>query len=396
MVRKTRKALTTNYAVAHAAKDSDVDVVAAYPITPSTPAAEKLAEFVANGEMDAEYIHVESEHSAASALVGASAVGARAFTVTASQGLVYMAEVLYIASGLRLPIVLGVASRALSAPLSIWGDMHDIAVLRDAGLIIYFVSSAQEAYDTVIQAFKVAEDPRVHLPAIVDYDGFVMSHVTEPVDVYDKEDVLKYIPKKITWKTLNPKNPVSMGVVGDPDYYYEFKYQQQVAMENALKVAEEADEKFGEMFGHKYGVIETYRMDDAEVAMLAYGAHAGTARVAVDEARKEGIKVGLIRLRLWRPFPTPHLRKALENVSVVGVLDRAFSLGAPRQGPVSLDVMSMYASDPSCAPKLASYTIGIGQRDVRVEDLVAVAKQLKEFSEGKQVPDKTIPIGLRE
>jgi pyruvate ferredoxin oxidoreductase alpha subunit len=396
MVKTTRKALTTNYAVAHAAKDADVDVIAAYPITPSTPAAEKLAEFVANGELNAEYIHVESEHSAASALVGASAVGARAFTVTASQGLIYMSEVLYIASGLRLPIVLGVASRALSAPLSIWGDMHDIAPLRDAGLITYFVSSAQEAYDTVLQAFKVAEDPRVHLPAIVDYDGFIMSHVTEPVEVIDMEDVLKYIPKKITWNTLNPKQPISMGTVGDPDYYYEFKYQQQVAMENAVKVAEEADKEFEKHFGRRYGLIEEYRMDDAEVAMIAYGAHAGTARMAVDKAREEGIKVGLIRLRLWRPFPVEHMMKALENVAVVGVLDRAISLGAPRQGPVVSDVVSMYASDPSKAPKVASYAIAIGQRDVRVEDLVAVAKQLNEFAKGKEIPNRTICVGLRE
>jgi len=391
-----RLALTTNYAVAHAAKDSDVDVVAAYPITPSTPAAEKLAEFVANGEMDAEYIHVESEHSAASALVGASATGARSFTVTASQGLVYMAEVLYIASGLRLPIVLGVASRALSAPLSIWGDMHDIAVLRDAGIVTYFVSSAQEAYDTVIQAFKVAEDPRVHLPAIVDYDGFVLSHVTEPVETLEKEEVLKYIPKKITWNTLNPKHPISMGTVGDPDWYYEFKYQQQVAMENALKVAEEADKEFGKAFGRSYGIVEPFMMDDAEVAVIAYGAHAGTAKVAVERARKEGKKVGLIRLRLWRPFPVPHMRKLLDNVSVVGVLDRAMSLGAPRQGPVALDVMAMYASDPQNAPKMASYTIGIGQRDVRVEDILTVIDQLLEFAKGKEVPEKTVPIGLRE
>ncbi len=396
MVKTVRKALTTNYAVAHAAKDSDVDVIAAYPITPSTPAAEKLAEFVANGELDAEYIHVESEHSAASALVGASAVGARSFTVTASQGLIYMSEVLYIASGLRLPIVLGVASRALSAPLSIWGDMHDVAPLRDAGLIIYFVSSAQEAYDTVIQAFKVAEDPRVHLPVIVDYDGFVMSHVTEPVIVMDREDVLKYIPKKVTWNTLNPKKPISMGTVGDPDYYYEFKYQQQVAMENAVKVAREADEEFGRMFGRNYGLVEKYRMDDAEVAMIAYGAHAGTARVAVDKAREEGIKVGLIRLRLWRPFPMEEIMKALENVAVVGVLDRAVSLGAPRQGPVVSDVALTYASDPSKAPRIVSYTIGIGQRDVRVEDLVNVAKQLAEFSKGKEIPNRTIYVGLRE
>lgn len=390
-----RLALTTNYAVAHAAKDSDVDVVAAYPITPSTPAAEKLAEFVANGEMDAEYIHVESEHSAASALVGASAVGARAFTVTASQGLIYMSEVLYIASGLRLPIVLGVASRALSAPLSIWGDMHDIAPLRDAGLITYFVSSAQEAYDTVIQAFKVAEDPRVHLPAIVDYDGFVLSHVTEPVETIDKEEVLKYIPKKITWNTLNPKKPISMGTVGDPDWYYEFKYQQQVAMENALQVAEEADKEFGKMFGRSYGIVEAYRMDDADFAMLAYGAHAGTARVAVDKAREKGIKVGLIRLRLWRPFPSEHLKKLLEGVSVVGVLDRAMALGGPMQGPVALDVGTLIATRVP-GVKLASFTIGIGQRDVRVEDLVKVAEMLDEFAKGKEIPAKTIPIGLRE
>ncbi len=383
-----RIGLTTNYAVANAAKDADVDVIAAYPITPSTAAAEKLAEFVANGELDAEYIHVESEHSAASALVGASAMGARTFTVTASQGLVYMLEVLYIASGMRLPIVLAVATRALSAPLSIWGDMSDLMATRDAGLITFITSSAQEAYDTVIQAFRVAEDPRVHLPAIIAYDGFIMSHVLEPVELIEREEVLKYIPKKITWTVLRPEKPITMGTVGTPEYYYEFKWQQEEAMRAAKEVIREAGNEFKRMFGREYSLLEEYMVDDADYVLLAYGAHAGTARVAVEKMRKEGYRVGLVRLRVFRPFPSEELRNLLSD-KVIGVLDRALSLGAPL-GPVAMETRSSVEHN-----KVVSYAIGIGQREVRLEDLFNVIKQLDNISKGAQVPDKVIPVGLR-
>ncbi len=390
-----RTSLSSNYAAAYAVKMADVDVIAAYPITPQTHIVEKLSEFIANGELNAEMIHVESEHSAMSASIGASAAGARVFTATASQGLELMHEILHIASGMRLPIVMAVAARALSPPINIWSDYSDIMNARDTSWIIYIVSSAQETFDTIIQAYKLAENKDVLLPVMVGFDGFVLSHTFEAVDLPEEEEVRKFIPKQVTWYTLDPDNPLTMGPLGPPEWYYEFKYQQVVALKNALEVARQVDDEYGKVFGRKYGLVEPYRLDDAEIAIVAYGALASTAKAAVDEARKNGVKVGLLRLRLFRPFPVEDLVKHLENVKAIGVMDRAIAFGAPYGGPVFADVLeSLYMKGVDV--NLSSFILGIGGRPMYLHDVLTVINKVKEIADSGRRTIETYYIGVRE
>ncbi len=323
---RDRVAITSNYAAAYAAKDVEVDVVAAYPITPQTPAVEKVAEFIANGELSAEYIPVESEHSALSALIGASAAGARTFTATSSQGLFYMFELLYIASGLRLPIVMALATRAASAPICIHGDYQDLAAVRDSGgWIVMIASSAQEVYDSIIMAYRIAEDSRVLLPVMVSYDGFLMSHTTEPVELYDLDAIRRFAPKKIDRPILDSRRPITMGVMAVPDWYYEIKYQVIDAMHNSMGVIKEVHDEFNKTFGRNYRLIEEYRIDDADYVVITYGGIWGNTKRAVDIARKNGIKAGALKLRLFRPFPTDDLVRIVEGVRAIAVIDRAVS-----------------------------------------------------------------------
>jgi pyruvate ferredoxin oxidoreductase alpha subunit len=390
--------LSSNYAVAYAVKDVDVDVVAAYPITPQTTVVEKIAEFIANGELKAEMIHVESEHSALSAVVGASAVGARVFTATSAQGLELMHEILYIASGLRLPIVMAIATRALSAPISIWCDYSDLMATRDASWPTIIASSAQEVYDSIIQAYKIAENPSVLLPVMVAYDGFIMSHTYEPVYVAkDRSIILDYVPKrKPSWNVLDPDNPITIGALTNPDWYYEFKYQQVVAMENAKVVMKEAFEEFGKRFGRYYGFIETYNMDGSDIAILTYGGLFGTVREAVDIMKKQGLNVGAIRLRVFRPWPKEELAKLLKNLKAVIVIDRAISFGAAIEGPVALEVLStVYTKGLSTG--VHSYIASIGQRTVTEEDVIAITKNsLELLNKGVLTTEKSIYWGVRE
>ncbi len=395
-VKWKRLPLNSNYAVAYAVKDVDVDVVAAYPITPQTTVVEKIAEFIANGELDAEMIHVESEHSALSAVVGASAAGARVFTATAAQGLELMHEILYIASGLRLPIVMTIACRALSAPISIWCDYSDLMATRDASWVTLIASTAQEAYDSVIQAYKIAEDSRVLLPVMVTYDGFLMSHTYEPVYVAeDPTPIREFVPKKRTWITLDPEKPVTLGPIANPDWYYEFKYQQVVAMEEAYKVVKEVDEEFGKRFGRSYGVIEKYMLDDAEVGVLTYGGLFGTVKEAVDAMRSSGMKVGAIRLRLWRPFPAQDILEAVKHLKLLIVLDRSISFGAKIAGPVALEIMSTLFYETE-RPEVMSVIVGIGQRSVTEQDVAEIVKLGMKYLEEKKIPRESIYWGVRE
>ncbi|MGK0548599.1 MAG: transketolase C-terminal domain-containing protein [Pyrobaculum sp.] len=377
-VQKTKhiEALTTNYAVAYAVKAADVDVIAVYPITPQTTIVEKISEFVANGELNAELIHVESEHSALSAVVGAAATGARVFTATSSQGLELMHEVLHIAAGMRLPIVMAVPSRTLSAPISIHGDYSDLMNARDTGWVIYIAASAQEAYDTVIQAFRLAES--VSLPVMVSYDGFLMSHTVEPVELNDEEEVRKFLPRAVRPYTLNPKRPVTMGPLASPDWYYEFKYQQVLALKEAYKVAKEVDSEYGRRFGRSYGVVETYRMEDADYAIVAYGgASYGNARAAADLARERGIAAGVVRVRLYRPFPTADVLKALNGVKAFAVVDRAIMFGSPAEGPLYKDIATAMYMHGIDKPALGVIH-GIGQRTMYVEDMYKIYTMLRE------------------
>jgi len=373
---KLREALTGNYAAAYAVKAVDVDVIAVYPITPQTTIVEKLSEFVANGELNAEIVHVESEHSALSAVVGASAAGARVFTATSSQGLELAHEVLHIASGLRLPIVMAVPARAISAPISIHNDYGDVMNARDTGWVIYIAATAQEVYDTVIQAYRVAES--VLLPVMVAYDGFLMSHTVEPVELNDEDEVRKFVPRTLRPYTLNPKRPVTLGALASPDWYYEFKYQQVEAMREAYKVAKDVDAQYKAKFGRGYGVVETYRMEDADYAIVAYGGAAyGNARAAADLARERGIAAGVVRIRLYRPFPTADVLRALSGVKAFAVVDRAIMFGSPAEGPLYKDIataMYMHGVDKPAV----NIIHGIGQRAMYVEDFYKVYTMLRE------------------
>ncbi len=390
-----RLPLSSNYAVAYAVKDADVDVVAAYPITPQTTVVEKIAEFIANGELDAEMIHVESEHSALSAVVGASAAGARAFTATASQGLELMHEILHIASGLRLPIVMSIATRALSAPISIWNDYSDLMNTRDTSWVTLIASSAQEVYDTVIQAFRIAEDPEVLLPVMVAYDGYIMSHTYEPVLVpEDPTPIREYAPKNVNRIRLDPDRPASFGTLASPEWYYEFKYQQVVAMRKALEKAREADEEYGRRFGRSYGLVESAYTDDADVVILAYGGLYGTILEAIEAMREKGVKVGAVRLRLWRPFPAEDLKKAIGSAKLVTVIDKAISYGARIAGPVALELISSYYEDAE-KPLILSVIAGIGQRTITEKTIHDIVEYSFRVLERGRTPGESIYWGVR-
>lgn len=355
--------LSGNYAVAYAAKAADVDVIAAYPITPQTAVVEKLSEFVANGELDAEFIHVESEHSALSAVVGASAVGARVFTATSSQGLLLMYEIMHIASTLRLPIVMGIATRAISAPINIWCDHSDFMAASDTGWIMLMAMNAQEAHDLLISGYRIAEDPKVHLPVAVGYDGFLVSHTIEPVNIIERDEALRYAPKRVSWYTLNPDKPITLGSLASPDWYFEFRVQLQEAIEGAREVISNAFMEFAQHFGRKYREIDAYYTDDADVVLITMGSVSGTALAYVEEARKEGTKVGLINVRLFRPFPEELIAKHVGNAKVVAVVDRAVNAGSSFVGPLYSDVaMTMFKKGLDIP--VVNYITGLGGRAV--------------------------------
>ena len=392
--KQIRMALNGDEAVAYAVKQSLVDVVAAYPITPQTIIVEKFSEFVANGEVHTEFVPVESEHSALSAIVGAAAAGARAFTATASQGLALMWEILYIASALRLPMVLAIVNRALSAPINIHCDHSDAMGMRDAGWIQLFVENSQEAYDTTIQAFKISEDPNVLLPVTVNLDGFVLSHTLEDVYMLPDEVVheflggyrrvsktyVDYLGKEIEVK-LDPANPLTFGPLDLYDYYFEHKIPQVEAMKKAKDVVKRVHEEWYELSGRRYGdgVLDAYGVEDADVVVTVLGSTAGTVRYVAKKLRSKGLKVGVVRIRLFRPFPFEEIRKILKGVKVVGVMDRAISFGS--YGPSFLEI-SAALYDLKNRPLLVNYVYGLGGRDVppvlierMYQELIGIAKE---------------------
>ncbi len=357
-----RIGIEVSLAIAEAAKLADVDVVAAYPITPQTHIVEHLAELVANGELDAAYIPVESEHSAMSACLGASAAGARTFTATAGQGLELMHEVLYVASSMQLPVVMAVANRALSAPLSVWGDHSDVMAVRDTGWIQLFVENGQEAVDNVLCAFRIGEDPRVLLPVMIHLDGFHLTHMIEPLLFPEQSQVDKFIPPYQHPMPLHPDRPVTMGAFAPPIIYFETKKAQEVNLEAAKEVILQCWDNFGKTFQRYYSPVECYRSEDARVLLLTMGSFSETAMTAIDKMRGEGREVGLLRLRLWRPFPFDEIRQAVGNAEVLIVLDRALSFGGPG-GPVCSEVRSaLYSEDKR--PKVIGFVGGLGGRDI--------------------------------
>lgn len=345
-----------------------------YPITPSTHVPERISEYVANGELNAAMVDVESEHSAASAMLGAVAAGSRCFTATSSQGLALMFEILPIISGMRLPGVMAVANRALSAPINIWNDHSDSVSARDQGWIQLWVESSQEGLDAVIQGYKISEDRKVMMPLMVNFDGFTLSHVFEPVDIPEQSKVDKFLPKFKPLHVLDPKKPVTMGPIGFPNTFMHFKQQQQEAMLNAINVIKRTNKEFKKVFGRAYGdgLLELYKMQDADYAVIGMGTLCGTARIAVDKLRKQGKKVGLIKVRCLRPFPEKELQLAIKNLKAVGVIDRHISLG--QEGPLFTDIRSaIYCNDIS----INSYIAGLGGRDIMVKHFEKIFSDLE-------------------
>jgi pyruvate ferredoxin oxidoreductase alpha subunit len=343
-------------------------VIAAYPITPQTHIVEALAEMVANCTIDAEYITVESEFSALSACLGASAAGSRVYSATTSQGLALMFEVCFNCAGMRLPVVMTIANRALGAPLSIWNDHQDSISLRDSGWMQFYAEDNQEATDLHYIAYRVSEDHRVLLPSLVCFDGFILSHTYEPVDMLTQEQADSYVPPFRPYHRLDADDPISFGLFASPDYYMEFRYAIDQAMNQARSVLPEAGRVFSEMFGRDYsGLVEEYRLDDADCAIVAMGSICGTVKDAIDQMRNEGKKVGLLKLRAFRPFPTKEVQKALSGVSTVAVLDKNISLGS--KGAVALEIRdALYGT----GIRVNDYIIALGGRDVRKKDIAAV------------------------
>ncbi len=359
-----RAGIEVSLAIAEVVGLADTDVVAAYPITPQTHIVEHLAQLVADGELDAQYIPIESEHSAMSACLGASAVGARTFTATAGQGLELMHEVLYIASSMRLPVVMTVVNRALSAPLSVWGDHSDAMSVRDTGWIQIFVENGQEAVDNVLCAFRIAEDRRVLLPVMVHLDGFHLSHMIEPILLPEQDEVDQFIPPYQYPLPLNPDKPVTMGAFAPPTIYSEAKWAQEVNLRAAKAVILQCWNEFGSRFHRYYSPVECYHCEDADVLLLTMGSFSETAMVAIDKMRKEGRDVGLLKLRLWRPFPFKEIRQAVKNAEVLIILDRALSFGGPG-GPVCSEIRSALYNEEK-KPKVISFVGGLGGRDITV------------------------------
>ena len=357
-----RVGIEVSLAIGEAAKLANVDVVAAYPITPQTHIVEHLAELVADGELDAEYVPVESEHSAMSACLGASAVGARTFTATAGQGLELMHEVLSVASTMRLPVVMAVANRALSSPLSVWGDHSDAMSVRDSGWIQIFTENGQEVVDSILCAFRIAEDRQVLLPVMVHLDGFHLTHVIEPLFFPEQSEVGKFIPPTQYPLPLDPDKPVTMGAFAPPFIYPEIKKAQEINLRAAKEIILQCWDDFGKLFGRHYHPVECYHGEDAKVLLLTMGSFSETATMAVDKMRKEGREVGLLKLRLWRPFPFKEIRQAVSNAEVLIVLDRSLSFGGPG-GPVCSEVRSaLYNEDKR--PKVIGFVGGLGGRDI--------------------------------
>lgn len=388
-----RKGIEVSLGVAEAVTACDVDVISAYPITPQTHIVENLSEKVAEGELDAEYIMVESEHSAMAACCGASAAGARTFTSTASQGLQLMSEIVFIASSLRLPIVMAVANRSLSGPLSIWGDQSDVMANRDCGWIMYFVENGQAAHDHIFIAYRVGEDPRVMLPVMVNMDGFQLTHVIEPIELIERSELGDYIPPFVPKVQLNPLKPLTIGPASTPFMFTEAKKAHEEALFKSRAVIEDAWAEFEKRFGRRYKAVEQYHLDDAEVVILGLGGLTGNARAACEKLRSEGRKVGVVNLRLFRPFPAEDLRKALSKAKVVAVCDRAISYGGTG-GPVASEIKSAFYGYTGM-PYIASFIIGLAGRDVRISDFEHIAKRAEELANrGEPAPYEL--LGLRE
>jgi len=383
-IKKIKRALTGNEAGAEAMRQIDPDVAAVFPITPQTELMHAFAAFAANGEVNTELVTVESEHSAMSATVGASAAGARAMTATSSNGLALMWEIVYIAASSRLPIVMPVINRALSGPINIHCDHSDMMGCRDSGWIQMFSENSQEEYDNIIQAVRIAEHPDVLLPVMIGSDGFIISHSMETVEVYDDNEVRNFIgeyhPKH---PLLDTEHPYTFGPLDLQDYYFEHKRQQKLAMENSRKVILDIGKEFGAKFGRTYRYFDLHRMEDAEIGLICLGSTAGTAKVVVDKMREEGKKVGLLKLRVFRPFPFKEIADAVKHLKGLVVLDRSDSFGG-QGGPINIEVRSAI-NDLKEKPVIRNFIYGLGGRDINllhIENIFGLMEKTVETGEG--------------
>lgn len=388
-------AVTGNEAVANAFRQIEPDVCAAYPITPQTELMQRFAAFVSNGQVKTELILVESEHSAMSACVGAAAAGGRVATATSSQGLALMWEILFIASGLRLPIVMPVVNRALSAPINIHCDHSDAMGARDSGWIQLWSENAQEAYDNTIQAFRIAENMDIRLPIMVCYDGFIISHSIERIEYLDDEVVKKFVGEyKTLYPLLDIDNPKSYGPLILTDLYHEVRKAHSEVYKNVPKVVINVAKEFEKISGRKYGLFETYRLDDAEIGIVILNSAAGTTKDVIDEYRDKGVKVGLLKPRLFRPFPYEEVGKALKHLKAVCVLDRADAFGGSF-GPLYLDIAASLCNLPE-KPLLVNRIYGLGGRDYMPEHAAGVIEELKKIAKTGKVKSLKEYIGVRE
>jgi len=369
-------------AVAEAVKLCQPKVISAYPITPQTHIVEDLSQMVADGEIDCEYVVVESEFAAASVVMGASTTGVRTYTATTSQGLLLMYEVLFNIAGSRLPINLTCANRAVSAPISIWNDQQDSVVVRDAGWLQFYCEDSQECHDIQPIAFKIAEDPRVRLPVMTMMDGFILTHTYEPIKLMEQEQVDQYLPPFDPVVKLDPARPLTFGAFAMPDTYHEIRYMTNRAMMNSKSVIENAFKEFGEIFGREYHpYFEEYRTEDADIILLTMGSLAGTIKDTVDQLRDDGEKVGLLKLRTARPWPAAELRKALDHASIVAVMEKDISLG--HEGTISSDLKTAFHRHDG--PLIHSFVAGLGGRDIPIADIkwtYEKAKSLREPVDG--------------
>jgi pyruvate ferredoxin oxidoreductase alpha subunit len=389
------EAMDGNTATAEAMRQINPDVVAAYPITPQTSTVQTFSQFVADGDVDTEFVRVESEHSALSACIGAAAAGGRVMTATSANGLAFMWEMVYIAASYRVPIVMTVVNRALSGPINIHCDHSDSMGTRDAGWIQLYGENPQEAYDNAVQAVRIAEHEDVLLPVMTLYDGFITSHGLERVQIEDDEAVQEFVgPFKPHDALLDVDNPVTYGPLDFYDFYMEHKRQQVEAMKYAKKAILEVAADFEKRFGRRYGLYDEYRLDDAELAIVVLSSTAGTARDVVDALRGEGLKVGLLKPRMFRPFPAQELADALRDKTAVGVMDRSDSFGAVG-GPLFTELSSAFKIHDVPA-KIVDYVFGLGGRDTPASQIESVFRDLAGIAETGEIEHLTTYLGVRE
>lgn len=363
------KVISSAEAIAEAVKRARPSVIPVYPITPQTVISERLADYVADGDLDAHYIRVESEHSAMSASIGAAGTGVRVFTATSSQGLAYMHEPVFAAAGMRVPIVMADANRALSSPINIWNDQQDSLAERDAGWIQIYAETGQEAFDTTIQAFKIAENKDVLLPVMVCVDGFILTHTVDPVELISQEEADDFLPPYVPEHSyLDPKDPMSLGTLADPAHYMEIRYDIEKALQNSLSVIEEVGKEYGEKFGRTYGLIEEYKSEDAEIILIAMGSLCDTIKDVIDEHRENGEKVGLIRVRVYRPFPKEALKAAVGDAKLA-VIDKDVSFSSG--GALYLDTKATVKNDTY------NYIVGLGGRDITPTHIDEIIEKTK-------------------